>query len=143
MADIVSATVAIGKTYAEALQAAGQSTNPTRANYTFAGWNTQADGSGTTVSLTDTVTQSIVLYAQWGQYRLYYNKNNASATGTMEPSIQTGSNVVVKECEFALSGHTFVNWGSEPSGTGGYFFNPGDVMPLGADITLYARWQAN
>jgi uncharacterized repeat protein (TIGR02543 family) len=38
---------------------------PTRALYTFSGWNTQANGSGTSFDATTTVSSSITVYAQW------------------------------------------------------------------------------
>lgn len=219
MASIVQATVEVGKTYQEALTAAGVSGNPTRTNYTFVGWNTQADGSGTTIQLTDVVTATITIYAQWqagqttgtisydanggsgtmdnqtapvgqtvqlasntftrtgytfsgwatsangavvyqnqatitmptslalfavwaqSQYKIYYDKNNENATGTMEPSVQTGSSVVVKSCAYALSGYSFADWATTPSSPAGARYNPGDTITLSEDITLYARWE--
>ena len=38
---------------------------PTRSGYTFAGWNTQPDGSGTVFNETTVVTGDITVYAQW------------------------------------------------------------------------------
>ena len=38
---------------------------PTRTGYTFTGWKTQANGSGTSFTATTTVTTSITVYAQW------------------------------------------------------------------------------
>ncbi len=46
----------------EAIQAP---TNPTVVGYTFAGWNTQADGTGDMVSFPYTPVSNITLYAQW------------------------------------------------------------------------------
>jgi uncharacterized repeat protein (TIGR02543 family) len=40
-------------------------TPPTRLRYTFAGWNTQEDGSGTLFDHTTNVTGNITVYAQW------------------------------------------------------------------------------
>ena len=62
----------------------------TRNNYTFTGWNTQADGKGTAYKAGDSFTltdKNIVLYAQW-------SKNSGSAgtgtNGTAVNSSQTG-----------------------------------------------------
>lgn len=40
-------------------------TAPTRKNYTFKGWNTKANGSGTAFTATTSVTSDITVYAQW------------------------------------------------------------------------------
>ena len=66
----------------------------TRNNYTFTGWNTQADGKGTAYKPGDSFTltdKDSVLYAQW-------SKNSGSAgtgtNGTAKPidSPETGDN---------------------------------------------------
>ena len=38
---------------------------PTRIGYTFASWNTQADGGGTEFTADTAVTADITVYAQW------------------------------------------------------------------------------
>jgi len=38
---------------------------PTRSGYTFAGWNTQPDGSGTVFDGTTVVSGNVTVYAQW------------------------------------------------------------------------------
>lgn len=52
---------------------------PTRANHTFLGWNTQADGGGEAFTVTTPVTSDITVYAQWEEtpeqnwyYEVYY-----------------------------------------------------------------------
>jgi uncharacterized repeat protein (TIGR02543 family) len=40
-------------------------TAPTRSGYTFNGWNTAADGSGTAFTAATAVTSNITVYAQW------------------------------------------------------------------------------
>ena len=68
----------------------------TRNDYTFTGWNTQADGKGTAYKAGDNFTltdKDIVLYAQW-------SKNSGSAgTGsneTAKPNTGTGTNGTAK-----------------------------------------------
>lgn len=67
----------------------------THNDYTFTGWNTQADGKGTAYKPGDniTLTDDTVLYAQW-------SKNSGSAgTGsneTAKPNTGTGTNITVK-----------------------------------------------
>jgi uncharacterized repeat protein (TIGR02543 family) len=49
-------------------------TSITRYSHTFTGWNTQADGSGTSYFAGDifTITGNVTLYAQWEPVRNYY-----------------------------------------------------------------------
>ena len=63
--------------------------NPTRQGYTFAGWNTKADGSGTTWTSSDfgkKLTERTILYAQWtpvrtAPYTVIIWKENIDGTG--------------------------------------------------------------
>ena len=68
----------------------------TRNDYTFTGWNTQADGKGTAYKAGDNFTltdKDTVLYAQW-------SKNSGSSgtgtNGTTKPSAGTGTNGTAK-----------------------------------------------
>ena len=68
----------------------------TRNDYTFTGWNTQADGKGTAYKAGDSFTltdKDIVLYAQW-------SKNSGSTgtgtKGTAKPSAGTGTKGTAK-----------------------------------------------
>ena len=57
----------------------------TRTGYTFAGWNTQPDGKGTSyadkasvLNLTATANGEVTLYAQWAEANAYYVSNNGN-----------------------------------------------------------------
>ena len=75
----------------------------TRNNYTFTGWNTQADGKGTAYKAGDSFTlteKDTVLYAQWSknasaQVNVSNDANGGNGTnGTAKPtdSPKTGDN---------------------------------------------------
>ena len=66
------------------------STAPTRAGYTFAGWNTAADGSGTSYASGATFTGNVdtTLYAQWGGYGAWAEEN--SVTGAWDEEDASG-----------------------------------------------------
>ena len=49
--------------------------DPTRSGYTFTGWNTKLDGTGTAVTKDTVVTGSLTAYAQW-------NKNSGGGSGS-------------------------------------------------------------
>ena len=75
-----------------------------RNDYTFTGWNTQADGKGTAYKAGDTFTltdKDTVLYAQW-------SKNSGSAgtgtNGTAKPSAGTGTNGTAKPTDSPKTG---------------------------------------
>jgi uncharacterized repeat protein (TIGR02543 family) len=53
---------------------------PVRSGYTFNGWNTQADGSGTAFTADTAVTGSITVYARW--IRNNSNEDNGNSGGT-------------------------------------------------------------
>ena len=122
------------------------STVPTRDGYTFLGWNTQADGNGTSYSGGDPypLPNSGVdtLYAQWqiNTVTLTYDPQG----GTGEPADQTGdaaSEVTVSTTEPTRDGHTFEGWNTAADGSGTDYVG-GDTYTLpnsGVD-TLYAQW---
>lgn len=83
-----------------------------RNNYTFTGWNTQADGKGTAYKAGDSfilTDKDTVLYAQWSknapaQVKVSYDAN--SGTGTMESITgDVGGKIVIKQNGFARSGY--------------------------------------
>lgn len=76
----------------------------TRNNYTFTGWNTQADGKGIAYKAGDSFTltdKDIVLYAQW-------SKNSGSAgtdtNVTVKPNTGTGTNGTAKPTDSLKTG---------------------------------------
>ena len=71
----------------------------TRNNYTFTGWNTQADGKGTAYKPGDSFTltdKDTVLYAQWSKNSDSKNSDSAGTgtNGTAKPTDipKTGDN---------------------------------------------------
>ena len=63
---------------------------PTRAGYLFKGWNTEADGSGTSYASGATFTGNVdtTLYAQWGGYGAWAEEN--SVTGAWDEEDASG-----------------------------------------------------
>ena len=84
------------------------STAPTRAGYTFAGWNTAADGSGTQYASGATFTGNVntTLYAQWGGYGAWAEDNGIA--GAWNETDASGIHNVFRYV-FGVPGGAFAN----------------------------------
>lgn len=125
---------------------------PNRVGYTFAGWNTQKDGSGTTYKSGEAITISAdtTLYAQWtanATYTVTYDANGADTDGTVPEdgkAYQSNDLVTVlgNTGKLTREGYTFGGWNTKQDGTG-TTYQPGDTFTITDDTTLYAMWTAN
>ena len=122
--------------------------NPyTRDGYTFAGWNTAANGSGDarTPGVAFTVTRDTTLYAQWtiNSYTLTFNLNNGNISGgTTNPTETVNYNVdglLSKPTNPTRSGFTFLGWGSAQNSTSALATY---AMPA-ANSELFALWSSD
>lgn len=116
--------------------------NPTREGYTFDGWNTKADGTGTNwiPGTTPMVANDTTLYAQWK--KAIYNINYNLDGGTNALENQTTYEHTIGVNEFAPAqkeGYTFLGW--YDSLVDGNRINSISETSIG-DITLHARWKA-
>ncbi|MBT1162965.1 InlB B-repeat-containing protein [Bifidobacterium sp. SO1] len=119
----------------------------TRNGYSFTGWNTKTDGSGTAYAAGATVklpAGGVTLYAQWkaGQATISYNANNGTGTTPATTgSVDEKSTLAINK--FTRNGYTFKNWNTKADGTGtSYAAGAQITMPVGG-LTLYAQWTAN
>jgi len=112
----------------------------------FYGWNTSADGSGTSYSTGSTITMNAnkTLYAQWGSPPLLtvtYDANGA--TGGAVPAAPTTYPTAVQvpilgQGSLTKSGYTFLGWNGSPTGAG-TLYAPGYTF-ASKTTTLYAQW---
>ena len=117
-------------------------TEPTRAGYAFAIWNTQAGGGGTKFTETTAVTADLAVYAQWtaNNYDITFDKNDASATGTMAvQTIASGSSANLTACGFTKVGWKFDGWAKTSTGAIAYADQASYTMGT-ENVTLYAKW---
>ena len=113
-----------------------------RSGWSFTGWNTAADGSGTAYAAGATVPASnLTLYAQWSQvpHTLTYNANNGTGAPTGGSYVTT---TVAAAGSMARTGYTFSHWNTAANDSG-TDYAPGDTIQLGANTTLYAQWTIN
>ncbi len=116
--------------------------------YTFAGWNTQADGEGTDRNPGSTFVMEkadVILYAVWTvnpTYSVTYNANGATGTVPVDSNnYLTGANVtVLDKGNLEKEGSTFSNWNTQANGTGPTRFPASTFVMGSANVTLYAQW---
>lgn len=118
----------------------------TRSGFYFAGWNSQADGLGTTyeAGASFTPTSNVTLYAFWSNvatYSVTYSANG-STSGTA-PLVQSGvtSSATVSANTGSLSrlGFRFDGWNTLANGTGTTYL-ASSMITLNSDTTLFALW---
>ncbi len=116
-----------------------------RTGYTFAGWNTASDGSGTNYAPNSTIDNGGTLYAQWtaNSYTVRFNANGG--TGTMDNqtfTYDTAQTLTAKG--FTKDGCTFAGWSASANGSVAYL-DEQRVKNLAESgkVTLYAVWTQN
>jgi uncharacterized repeat protein (TIGR02543 family) len=112
----------------------------TRDGYTFTGWNTAADGSGTPYADGSVYpfTASATLFAQWrpADKLVIFRPNGGSGV----ISAQVGNvPTMLRVNPFNRRGYTFSGWNTQADGGGAQYANRA-VYPFDADVTLYAQW---
>lgn len=123
-----------------------------REGYTFAGWNTGANGSGTDYTdgeevseLTDVDGAEITLYAQWTPitYFVKYDANGGSGSMTDSDHVY-GESSFLSENTFTREGYSFAGWNTWENGMGDAYKDKAAVRDLvktaGGSISLYAQW---
>ncbi|MGA2970294.1 MAG: InlB B-repeat-containing protein [Acidimicrobiales bacterium] len=114
-----------------------------RSGYTFSGWNTQANGSGT--GYADRASYgfgaNVTLYAQWAVDVFTVTFNANGGTGSMAGESSSSTRALSVDT-FSDSGFTFSGWNTQASG-GGTAYAGGANYGFGANVTLYAQWSAN
>lgn len=118
-----------------------------KTGYTYAGWNTKADASGTdyAANATFTITANTTLYAKWtaNNYNVTFDKNAEDATGSMEPQqITFDQSANLTANAFTRAHHTFSGWATTASGTKSYNDKASYKM-TSEGATLYAVWTAD
>lgn len=121
---------------------------PTRTGFTFNGYNTASDATGTNyaASAAITLTSDVTLYAKWTANTYAINYYGNSNTGGSVPDAQTKTHGVditlrtnvntLTRTDFAFSG-----WNTNTSGTGTSYAS-GATYTGNAALDLYAKWSA-
>lgn len=118
-----------------------------RTGYTFTGWNTASDGSGTGYSngqsvnnLTTTDGTTINLYAQWSLNSYTVSFDSCGGSAVSAKSVTYGSTYGSLPTP-SRTGYTFNGWYTAPSG--GTNVTSSSSVSITSNQTLYAQWSVN
>ena len=124
-----SKTVEKGETW-------GSLCTPTRTGYTFVGWNTKKDGSGTTITASTEVSGNITVYAKWNtNYTITYKPNGGAACNPTTLTQENGKKWGTL-CSTSRTGYNFVSWKDQDGNT-----VTKDTV-CSKNLTLTAQWSA-
>ena len=122
-----------------------------KTGYTFAGWNTLANGSGTNYAAgatAQTFVADTTLYAKWtaNTYSIAYDPNSATS-GTV-PSSQsytsgtTGLTLATNSGNLARIGYSFTGWNTASDGNGTSYSVSQASVTITENSTMFAKWTA-
>jgi len=146
----------ISNTYSTAHSIEVDENTFSRANYTFTGWNTQADGSGISYTAENVIgftpeNNTLVLFAQWQEnpkydYTVIYNANfDDNVLRTDDESVaqvyDTAKVITVDENTFVRENYDFIGWATESDGEVVYQAGTQISFSYGGSEELFAVWQ--
>lgn len=121
-----------------------------KTGYTFAGWNTKADGSGKTYhdedNVLNLVTNGVItLYAQWSanHYSVVFDRNHATGGVVGAVSMIYDQSCQLPANGFTRTGYQFDGWNTKADGSGQSYKDKAYVTNLATSgvTTLYAQWK--
>ena len=113
---------------------------PTRTGYTFIGWNTRPDGTGTNYNGGNVVQEDLTLYAQWkaDTISVTYNQNDGSNKENIVVEGNASQGIAVKSEVPVREGYIFTGWNTAQDGSGASY-SEGTI--LYQNTILYAQWK--
>ena len=131
------------KTYeqGETVTVLGNTGNLVKVGYTFAGWNTQADGSGTDYAAASTFLMgsgNVTLYAKWNPVTVTYTVSFDVAGGSVvsNQTVAHGEKASQPTLAPTKAGYTFGGWYTSNAYTTPYNFD----NAITANTMIYAKW---
>jgi uncharacterized repeat protein (TIGR02543 family) len=132
------------KTHDVSLTLATNTGDLTRTGYTFAGWNTAADGLGTPYAsgASCTTNAALALYASWtaNSYTVTFDGNGGVTPSPASTSVTFGSPYGTLATT-SRTNYTFNGWFT--AATGGTEVTNATVVTNASNHALYAQWLAN
>ncbi|HEY4622281.1 MAG TPA: InlB B-repeat-containing protein, partial [Solibacillus sp.] len=111
-----------------------------RTEYTFVGWNSNRDGSGTDYNVGEEklINQDLTLYAQWEKSKYIVSYETDGGT-TLSDITVAHNQTITKPTGVTKQGHSLEGWYTDTNLTMKYDF----TTPVTSNLTLYAKWVAN
>lgn len=125
--------------------------NLVRTSFSFSGWNTSADGSGTTYLATGAVsvspTANLVLHPKWTALKFtvtYFGNNNTGGTAPTDSTeyLNGASVTVLGVGTLVRTGYNFTGWTTDAANTSNVIAAAATLTINLASIQLYAKWAA-
>lgn len=122
---------------------------PTLAGYKFNGWNTQANGGGTSYAAGATIpgasiTGDFTLYAQWiQQLSITFDANGTGVTGLPSTiTVDYNAATAIPSSAPTRTNFTFKGWNTAANGSGTSYTAGQSIAHLTTNLPLYAQWEA-
>jgi uncharacterized repeat protein (TIGR02543 family) len=134
------------KNYDVALTLATNSGTLAKTGFTFSGWNTSADGTGTNYAAgaSYTANADITLFSKWSRntYSIIFDENggDGGSMATQVMNFDTPTTLTING--FTRTGYTFAGWATTADGTVEYANSASYTIGSG-NVTLYAKWTAS
>ena len=115
-----------------------------RTGYSFVGWNTLANGSGTTYTVgsgTLTTGSNLTLYGMWTANALTVTYDSQLGGAITAGATTTGSSIEASPGTPSRTGYGFAGWFAASSGGAAILFPYAHGQT--SSFTLYAQWTAN
>ena len=116
-----------------------------KTGFVFTGWNTQADGLGTSyapAANTFMPGSNVTLYAVWVpvDYTLSYDLNGAAGTPPTSQTVAYNTTTIVTSSVPTRTGYGFAGWNTQADGSGTSYASGATTAAITANVTLYAIW---
>ncbi len=113
----------------------------TREGYTFTGWNTAADGTGTAYADQATVNfdADTTLYAQWTQNPVITFDANGGEGIMGAQAVKPNEATALNANTFTRADYDFAGWNTAKNGSGTKYADKAEIT-VSENTTLYAQW---
>ncbi len=115
----------------------------TREGFVLMGWNTKADGSGTSYKNGEviSISQNVTLYAQWKGEPVVVTFDANGGSGSMEPQVfESGVSQAINTNLFTRYSYVFNGWNTKADGSGQSYVD-GETIVTDKPLILYAQWK--